>query len=136
LLNTQPLSLWEKFFHIIIENDPNRHLKSIHNGDLRMNYDHSKPWIDHVCIQNWDVKRTQEWRDQYQKPIVNDEPEYEGSIVHARGNITAQELVRRFWLTVMRGGYAGHGETILLERQRIKRQTFKTGRLHHHGQAA
>ena len=111
LLNTKPLALWEKFFQIIIENDPNRHLKSIHNGDHRMNYDHSKPWVDHVCIQNWDVKRTQEWRHQYGKPVVNDEPEYEGNIIHAWGNISAQELVHRFWTTMMRGGYAGHGET-------------------------
>jgi hypothetical protein len=111
LLDTKPLTLWETFFHIIEANDPNRHPKSIHNGDLRMNYDHAKPWVDHVCIQNWDVKRTQEWREQYNKPVVNDEPEYEGNIIHAWGNITAQELVHRFWLTLMRGGYAGHGET-------------------------
>jgi Domain of unknown function (DUF5605) len=26
------------------------------------------------------------------------------------GNITPQELVHRFWVTVTRGGYAGHGE--------------------------
>jgi hypothetical protein len=76
-----------------------------------MNYDHKKPWIDHVCIQNWDAKRTQEWRDAYGKPVVNDEPEYEGNIIHAWGNISAEELVHRFWLTVMRGGYGGHGET-------------------------
>jgi hypothetical protein len=43
--------------------------------------------------------------------VVNDEPEYEGNIIHSWGNITVQELVHRFWVTVMRGGYAGHGET-------------------------
>jgi hypothetical protein len=119
LLNTKPLQLWEKFFQIIMANDPNRHLKSIHNGDPHMNYDHSKPWVDHVCIQNWDVKRTQEWRDAYGKPVVNDEPEYEGNIIHAWGNISAQELVHRFWLTLMRGGYAGHGETYTDPQDRI-----------------
>jgi hypothetical protein len=76
-----------------------------------MNYDHRKPWVDHVCIQNWDVKRTPEWREAYGKPVVNDEPEYEGNIVQSWGNITAQELVHRYWITLMRGGYAGHGET-------------------------
>ena len=29
------------------------------------------------------------------------------------GNISGQELVRRFWEASMRGGYAGHGETYL-----------------------
>jgi hypothetical protein len=58
LLDTKPLELWEMFFSIIIANDANRHPKSIHNGDARMNYDHSRPWVDHVGIQNWDVKRT------------------------------------------------------------------------------
>ena len=78
-----------------------------------MNFDHRKPWVDHVCIQNPDVKRTQEWRDAYGKPVVNDEPEYEGNIVQAWGNLPARELVHRLWVTVMRGGYAGHGETFV-----------------------
>jgi hypothetical protein len=43
--------------------------------------------------------------------VVNDEPEYEGNITQSWGNISAQELVHRFWTTTMRGGYAGHGET-------------------------
>jgi hypothetical protein len=76
-----------------------------------MNFDHRKPWVTHTCIQNWDVKRTQEWRDAYGKPVVNDEPEYEGNIIQSWGNLTAQELVHRFWITATRGGYAGHGET-------------------------
>ncbi len=111
LLDTKPLQQWDRYFHILEENDPYGHLKSIHNGEPTMNFDHRKPWVTHTCIQNWDVKRTQEWRDAYGKPVVNDEPEYEGNIIQSWGNLTAQELVHRFWLTVTRGGYAGHGET-------------------------
>nr|WP_245294854.1 DUF4038 domain-containing protein [Xaviernesmea rhizosphaerae] len=111
LLDTIPVETWDRFCHILEENDPAQHLRSIHNGDQNMNFDHRKPWITHVCIQNWDVKRTPEWRAAYGKPVVNDEPEYEGNIIYNWGNITAQELVHRFWTTVMRGGYAGHGET-------------------------
>lgn len=111
LLDTKPMEQWDRYFQILEENDPYGHLKSIHNGDVQMNYDHTKPWVSHVCIQNWDVKRTQEWRDAYGKPVVNDEPEYEGNIIQSWGNISAEELVHRFWLTAMRGGYAGHGET-------------------------
>jgi hypothetical protein len=111
LLNTKPMHQWERYFHILEENDPYGHLRSIHNGDPEANYDHRKPWVTHVCIQNWDVKRTGEWRLAYGKPVVNDEPEYEGNIIQVWGNISAQELVHRFWVTTMRGGYAGHGET-------------------------
>lgn len=111
MMNTKPMRMWDRFFQIIEENDPYRHLKSVHNGNPEMSYDHRKPWVSHACIQNWDTKRTTEWRNAYGKPVVNDEPEYEGNIVQAWGNITAQELVHRFWITVTRGGYAGHGET-------------------------
>lgn len=111
LLNTIPMAEWDGFCHLLEEHDPVGHLRSIHNGDQNMNFDHRKPWITHVCIQNWDVKRTREWRDAFGKPVVNDEPEYEGNISFCWGNITAEELVHRFWITLMCGGYAGHGET-------------------------
>ena len=58
LIDVKPVERWDRFFHIIEENDPARHLKSIHNGEETMNFDHRKPWVDHVCIQNWNVKRT------------------------------------------------------------------------------
>ncbi len=111
LLDTKPMAQWDRYFHILQEKDPTDHLRSIHNGDVKKNYDHTKPWVSHVCIQNWDVKKTPDWLDDFGKPIINDEPEYEGNIWPAWGNITAQELVHRFWTTVLRGGYAGHGET-------------------------
>lgn len=111
LLDIKPIERWDRFFAIIAENDPYGHPRSIHNGEETMNYDHRKPWVDHVCIQNWNVKQTGVWRAEWGKPIVNDELEYEGDILMAWGNISAQELVHRFWLTVTRGGYAGHGET-------------------------
>lgn len=113
LLDVKPVEYWDRLFHVVEECDPNRHVKSIHNGNPRMNFDHRKPWVDHVCIQNWDVKLTATWRDTWGKPVINDEPEYEGNIPRPWGNISAQELVHRFWITVMRGGYAGHGETFM-----------------------
>ena len=113
LLDAKPMAQWDQYFKIIQEKDPYQHLRSIHNGDPAMNYDHTKPWISHVCIQNWDVKRTGEWRSAYGKPITNDECEYEGNIPRPWGNISAQELVHRFWITFVRGGYAGHGETYM-----------------------
>ncbi|MBO9467783.1 DUF5060 domain-containing protein [Tropicibacter sp. R15_0] len=119
LLNTMPMDWWDRYFQILEEEDPYRHLKSIHNGFVTANYDHRKPWVTHSCIQNWDVKQTQAWRDRWGKPVVNDEPEYEGNLIQSWGNISAQELVHRFWTTMMRGGYAGHGETYWNEEEAI-----------------
>ena len=110
LLDVKPIARWDRLFHIVEENDPARHLKSIHNGEETMSFDHRKPWIDHVCIQNWNVKRTTDWRRDWGKPIVNDELEYEGDISLAWGDLIAQELTHRVWVTLTRGGYAGHGE--------------------------
>jgi hypothetical protein len=111
MLDTKPMELWHKFCHVLEENDHVGHLRSIHNGNPALNYDHRLPWITHVCIQHWDVKQTPLWRETYGKPVVNDEPEYEGNLYQSWGNISAEELVHRFWTTVVRGGYAGHGET-------------------------
>ncbi|EJL58572.1 hypothetical protein PMI09_00283 [Rhizobium sp. CF122] len=111
LIDTKPMEQWDRYFHILEENDPYQHLRSIHNGDVTANFDHRKPWVTHTCIQNPDVKRTQEWRNAYGKPVVNDEPEYEGDILQSWGNLSAQELVHRYWITLTRGGYVGHGET-------------------------
>ena len=106
---------WESYAKIISGNDPYGHLRSIHNG---VNiYDFTKPWVTHCSIQRQDIYRTAEytgdWRERYKKPVVLDEIAYEGDIPYAWGNITAEELVRRFWEAAVRGGYGGHGETYL-----------------------
>lgn len=113
LLDTKPLAQWDRYFQIIEETDPYRHPKSIHNGEPGMKFDHRKPWVSHANLQDWDVKRTPEWRRDWGKPVVNDECEYEGDLPQSWGNISARELVHRFWVTVTRGGYAGHGETYM-----------------------
>lgn len=106
---------WEHYAEIVMKNDPYDHLRSIHN--CMAFYDHTRPWITHCSIQRQDIYKTTEytdqWRDKYQKPVVLDEIAYEGNIQFGWGNITAEELVRRFWEAVCRGGYPGHGETYL-----------------------
>jgi hypothetical protein len=104
---------WRRFGQLVRRTDPNNHLRSIHNG---MNiYDHKEDWITHCSFQRLEVYRTAEntdaWRSQYQKPVVIDECVYEGNVDHSWGNITAEELVRRFWEGTIRGGYMGHSET-------------------------
>lgn len=104
---------WERFAALISRQDPVRHLMSVHNCFAF--YDYSRPWVTHCSIQRVDVYRTSEntdeWRRQWGKPVVIDECAYEGNIDAVWGNITGEEMVRRFWEGTVRGGYVGHGET-------------------------
>ena len=113
LLFTKDSDDWERFAEIVQENDPAGHLLSIHN--CRDFYDHSRPWVTHASIQRRDIYKTAEmtteWREQWGKPVVVDECAYEGNIDQGWGNITGEEMTRRFWEGAVRGGYVGHGET-------------------------
>lgn len=106
---------WDRFGNLLCEKDPYGHLRSIHN--CIPFYDYTRPWVTHCSIQRQDIyktaENTNEWRETYQKPVVIDEMAYEGDIQHFWGNITAREMVRRFWECAMRGGYPGHGETYM-----------------------
>lgn len=116
-LMSKSIDNWEQYAKIIMENDPYNHLRSIHNCITF--YDHTRPWITHCSIQRQDLYKTaeytNEWRELYKKPIVLDEIAYEGNIQHGWGNITAEELVRRFWEAACRGGYGGHSETYICD---------------------
>ncbi len=117
LIRTKSIEDWERYGELIQKKDPYQHLRSIHNcGDF---YDHSRPWITHCSLQRTDFYRTTEdtgiYMEKYGKPIVWDEICYEGNLELGWGNITGQELVRRFWEGMLRGGYCGHGETFLAE---------------------
>ena len=80
-------------------------------------------WPDNVhifrdpSIQRVDLYKTAEvtdaLRERYRKPVVLDEIAYEGNIQHGWGNISGEEMLRRFWEAACRGGYPGHGETYL-----------------------
>lgn len=113
LLDVKPAAQWDRFFQLLQTHDPYGRLRSIHNGNMDHAYDHTRPWVSHVCVQHWDTRRVREWRARYQKPVIDDECEYEGDIPRVWGNISARELVHRCWTLVVNGGYAGHGETYL-----------------------
>jgi hypothetical protein len=77
--------------------------------------DHTRPWITHVSIQNGSAveepARAQLYRDPYSKPIVYDEVKYEDDIASRWGQLTAAEVVFRFWNATVAGTYCGHGKT-------------------------
>ncbi len=106
---------WDRFFQIVQASDPYGHLRSIHNGTLL--YNHNQPWVTHASIQNGsaveDYGRAVLYRDVYRKPIVFDEVKYEGNLPQRWGNISAEEMVLRFWEGTIAGTYVGHGETYL-----------------------
>ncbi len=113
LLRSKTVQDWERLAGIVVELDPYHHPRSIHN--CMPMYDYTRPWITHCSIQRQDVYKcaeyTGDFRTRFGKPVVLDEIAYEGDIDQGWGNISGQELVRRFWETAMRGGYATHGET-------------------------
>lgn len=105
---------WDRLGTLLKKKDPWKHPRSIHN--CKAFFDHSKAYLTHVSAQRIDLYKgaelTDEWIRQYDKPVVLDELGYEGTISDGWGNLTAEETVRRFWETGVRGGYPGHGETI------------------------
>ena len=108
---------WEIYASEIQKWDASRHLCSIHN--CTKEYDYHRPWITHVSWQRIDyyshVELVDKMRETWQKPIVVDEICYEGNVDSGWGNITGEELTRRFWEVSVRGGYCTHGETYLRE---------------------
>ncbi len=106
---------WDRFGLIVQESDPYAHLRSIHNGTLI--YNHNQTWVTHASIQNGSAVeepgRAQLYRDAYRKPVVYDEVKYEGDLPRRWGNLSAEEMVFRFWNGHIAGTYVGHGETYL-----------------------
>jgi len=111
LVKTKTLPDWDRFFRIVQESDPYQRLRSIHHS--KVIYDHGKPWVTHASIQGDDFEKIPSYLDSYRKPVVYDECKYEGNIQQRWGNLSAQEMTRRFWIGTVAGAYVGHGETYL-----------------------
>lgn len=113
-IRTMRESDWDRLFQVVEHSDPYGHLRSIHNG-ARL-YDYNKPWVTHVSLQNGSAVeepgRAEIYRRTYEKPIVFDEVKYEGHSARRWGNLSAQEMVARFWFGTVAGTYVGHGETL------------------------
>ena len=112
-IKSKPREVWDEYSKTVVENDPYRHLCSIHNGSVY--YDNWKPYFTHVSIQNGaavdDFGKANLLRDVYGKPIVYDEVCYEGNLPLRWGRLSGEELTEAFWQSVIAGTYATHGET-------------------------
>ncbi|MBU7464792.1 DUF5060 domain-containing protein [Lactiplantibacillus pentosus] len=121
LAGQKPLSAWDVIGQTVQAEDPSNHLTSIHNfydppqhKDTQANwYDHTKPWITHLSLQTDNLFLVPKWIHDYQKPVVVDECRYEGNIEFGWGDNTAKGMLDSFYRTVLRGGYASHGETYI-----------------------
>lgn len=104
---------WERFAEIVTQYDPYGHLRSIHYS--RAPYDYSGVWCTHAGVQDYAFDKAASWRETYRKPIIFDEMMYEGNINSRWGNLSGEEMTRRFWLCIVAGAYGGHGETYVSE---------------------
>ncbi len=106
---------WDRLFQIVVKKDPYHHMLSIHNADIL--YDYTKPWVTHVSLQYYNAVRAfgaaAMVRDIYQKPVINDEINYEGNIASRWGQLSGEEMVYRFWMAIIGGTYATHGEAFV-----------------------
>jgi hypothetical protein len=111
LVKSKTMPDWDRFFRITQAEDPYSHLRSIHHS--RVMYDHAKPWCTHASLQSYDFEKSAERRLAWNKPILYDEIQYEGDVDRRWGNLSAEEMTRRFWLAIIHGVYATHGEVFL-----------------------
>src|SRR5262249_34959668 len=76
---------------------------------------HTRPWCTHAGVQDYAFDKAASWRATFRKPLIFDEMMYEGNINSRWGNLSGEEMNRRFWLCTVAGAYGGHGETYVSE---------------------
>ena len=111
LMRAKSVQDFDRFFHIVEQEDPVSHLRSVHYSHVMYNYGH--PWVTHASLQTYDFASAAGWLADWRKPIVFDEVQYEGNLNSRWGNLSGEEMARRFWLGVIAGCYVTHGETFL-----------------------
>jgi hypothetical protein len=76
-------------------------------------YDYGHPWVTHASLQTSDFDAAEGWLKAWNKPICYDEVKYEGNLNSRWGNLSGEEMLRRFWRGIVAGCYVTHGETYL-----------------------
>lgn len=110
-IKTKSTQDFDRLFHIVEQHDPVSHLRSIHYSGVM--YDYGHPWVTHASLQTYDFAAAPGYLKAWRKPVVYDEIMYEGNLNKRWGNISGEEITRRFWLGFIAGCYVTHGETYL-----------------------
>ena len=109
---------WDVIGAFIEARDPYGHLISSHNIPFGIIYP-DREWLTHVSYQHPDTYTLLlELQDQYRKPVINDEYQYEGNVPDDWGNSGPELVVERHWKSLMAGGYATHGEAFVRDGNR------------------
>jgi hypothetical protein len=111
LMKAKSTADFTHLLNLVQQADPYQHLRSIHYSKTM--YDYGSPAVTHASLQSYDFSSTAEWLSLWNKPICFDEMQYEGDLPRRWGNLSGQEMTRRFWLAIVSGCYATHGETYL-----------------------
>ena len=111
LMKAKTTNDFDRLFHIVEQHDPYGHLRSIHYSVKA--YDYARPWVTHGCLQTAKFDEAASYLADWRKPVLFDEVQYEGNLNRRWGNISGEEMARRFWLGMVNGCYVTHGETLL-----------------------
>lgn len=108
MVYSKSFSDWDEYGEMLAQKDVYGHLISIHN--IITPYP-KRSWMTHCSIQSGDIHRIILWKKEYGIPVLIDECGYEGNLQYSWGNLSAFEMVHRFWWAMCRDGFCTHGET-------------------------
>jgi hypothetical protein len=109
---------WDVIGEFVKARDPSGHPISCHNIPFGRIYP-DRPWMSHVSYQHPDTyAQMLALKAAYNKPVIDDEYQYEGNTPDDWGNSTGELELERHWRSVMAGGYATHGEAFIRDNNR------------------
>ncbi|MEI7027074.1 DUF5605 domain-containing protein [Paenibacillus sp. y28] len=102
-----------ELLRLIQAHDAYGHLLTIHTANPFADF--SVPAISHVSLICTDASQVSRYAELHGKPVILDQCGSEGDAPTRIGSLPAEELVNRIWISMCRGGFAGHGETFVRE---------------------
>jgi hypothetical protein len=113
LIKSKTYSQWIEMTKYVYEQDPYRHLLSIHGGTAKY-IDYNLPYFTHASIQDqgplYNIEGAATVRNIIHKPILFDEVCYEGNHKARWAQLTGEQMLQRIWTGLMGGTYVTHGE--------------------------